>query len=290
MTIDTSKIKQRFEALLQKTILDNYSHDCELHKASQYALEGQGKRIRPLLTYLSYIAAGGDSIELCDSSATAVEYIHTYSLMHDDLPCMDDDNERRGRPTTHVAFNEAMALLSGDSILTDSFRLILADSKLSFKQRTELALCLSESAGKDGMCLGQGLDLHWTGKDDFKMEALDQIHLNKTGKLISAACKMGAICANADTETVSKLGRFGLQLGLAFQVIDDVIDSYEDTGKSAGKDIEQGKLTYLRVMTAEEAKNKAKLITDEALLLIEEFGDKANMLRELGHWLLDRKK
>ena len=169
--------------------------------------------------------------------------------MHDDLPCMDDDSERRGQATTHVVFNDAMALLAGDSILTDSFALILKDEKLSYEQRVKLSLCLSEKAGKDGMCLGQGLDLHWTGNDDFTKEDLDAIHLNKTGKLISAACKMGAICANAHEEDVNKLEEFGLKLGLAFQVIDDVIDSYKGTGKSQGKDLEQGKLTYLRVMS-----------------------------------------
>ena len=235
------------------------------------------------------MAVGGEDLSLCDSSAKAVEFVHTYSLMHDDLPCMDDDSERRGRATTHVVYNDAMALLAGDSILTDSFALILKDEKLSYEQRVKLSLCLSEKAGKDGMCLGQGLDLHWTGNDDFTKEDLDAIHLNKTGKLISAACKMGAICANASEEDVNKLEEFGLKLGLAFQVIDDVIDSYEGTGKSQGKDLEQGKLTYLRVMSPEDAKTRANDITKEALSLLESFGEKNKGLKDLGLWLLDRK-
>ena len=192
--------------------------------------------------------------------------------MHDDLPSMDNDSERRGRPTTHIVFDDAMALLAGDTILTDSFSLLCSSEYLSAEQKVKAIACLSDASGKNGMCLGQGLDLYWTGKDDFSMTDLDKIHLNKTGKLISAACKLGAICANADEEKINKLEDFGLALGLAFQVIDDVIDSYEDTGKSQGKDLEQGKLTYLRLMSPEEAKQKANEITKKSLLNIRRYG------------------
>ena len=290
MNSNISKLKEHFEALLQNSIHSKYKEDTSLHLACKYGLEGSGKRIRPLLTYLSYLACGGERLEACDSAAEAVEYVHTYSLMHDDLPSMDNDSERRGRPTTHIVFDDAMALLAGDSILTDSFSLLCGSQDLSAEQKVRLIDCLSKAAGKDGMCLGQGLDLFWTGKDNFSLSELDKIHLNKTGKLISAACKMGAICANANEETAKKLEDFGLALGLAFQVIDDVIDSYEDTGKSQGKDLEQGKLTYLRLMSAQDAKEKANEITKKAFLILAEMGLENSELKELGQWRIGRRK
>ncbi len=290
MNSNISKLKEHFEALLQNSIKAKYTEDTSLHLACRYGLEGSGKRIRPLLTYLSYLACGGDKLEACDSAAEAIEYVHTYSLMHDDLPSMDNDSERRGRPTTHVVFDNAMALLAGDTILTDSFSLLCSSKYLSAEQKVKTIACLSDAAGKDGMCLGQGLDLYWTGKDNFSMADLDKIHLNKTGKLISAACKMGAICANADEDTISKLESCGLALGLAFQVIDDGIDSYEDTGKSQGKDLEQGKLTYLRLMSPEEAKQRANEITKKAISTLDDIGMENSELKELSLWLLERRK
>lgn len=290
MNSNTIKLKQHFEEILQNEINSNYNEDNIFHAACRYGLEGSGKRIRPLLAYLSYLACGGQDLAECDSAALAVEYIHTYSLMHDDLPSMDNDSERRGRATTHVVFNEAQALVAGDSILTDSFALLSKTDNLSSDQKVAAITCLSQAAGKDGMCLGQGLDLFWTGKENFTMDDLDRIHLNKTGKLISAACKLGAICAGAENEKAKKLESFGLALGLAFQVIDDLIDTYEGTGKTQGKDIEQGKLTYLRLMSAEAAREKANQITETAFQTLSDVGLNNSDLQELGKWLLERRK
>lgn len=267
-----------------------YPHDNQnLHPASRYALAGQGKRIRPLLTMAGAQAAGG-TVDSALDFAVAVEMIHTYSLVHDDLPCMDDDALRRGRATTHVIYDEATAMLAGDALLTDAFQVIGLADNLSVGRRLQAVLKLSRAAGGLGMVKGQSLDMHWTGRGDFTQSDLDAIHLNKTGSLMAASCVLGGIAADASQDALERLEQFGMNIGLAFQIIDDVLDDSEGTGKSRGKDLDSGKLTYLRVMTRTAALAHAKNLTAHALQQLHVFGTQGEILRDLGLSLLDRKK
>lgn len=274
----------RFEAI-QNAL---YPDDQSLHQACRYALAGQGKRIRPLFAMAAAEALGARP-EAALSLAVAAEMIHTYSLVHDDLPCMDDDAMRRGRATTHIIFDEATALLAGDALLTDAFLVIADDGELSPESRAKAVTLLALAAGGRGMVKGQALDMHWTGRSDFSKDDLDAIHLNKTGALIAASCSLGGLAAQAGASELKTLEAFGRGLGLVFQIIDDVLDTREGTGKSMGKDADLGKLTYLSLMTAAEAKAHAERLTDETLALLAPWGAKADALRELGLSLLERK-
>ncbi|MBC7530833.1 MAG: polyprenyl synthetase family protein [Oligoflexus sp.] len=276
--------EERFEAI-QNTL---YSEDHSLHQACRYALAGQGKRIRPLFAMAAAEACSGrpeDALSL----AVAAEMIHTYSLVHDDLPCMDDDDMRRGRATTHVIFDETTALLAGDALLSDAFLVVANDRELSAEIRANAVAQLAMAAGGRGMVKGQALDMYWTGRNDFTRADLDSIHLNKTGALIAASCSLGGLAAGATSTQVQTLEAFGRGIGLVFQIIDDLLDTAEGTGKSLGKDANLGKLTYLSLMTAEAAKNHAARLTDETLALVSSWGSQADALKQLGLSLLERK-
>ena len=241
-----------------------------LHEAMQYALAGQGKRIRPLLCMLAAQATGGKADDAL-LPALALELIHTYSLIHDDLPCMDDDDWRRGRKTVHNEFDEPTALLVGDALLTDAFLMMTPPSAKALQVTAlppeHIALLLhelGEAAGFRGMVAGQVQDLHWTGKPGATREVLDQIHLQKTGALLGAAVACGAIVTGSDESTVAACREFGRQIGLAFQIIDDLLDDQKDIGKTSGKDREAGKLTYATYMNRDEAMQIADRLTKEA--------------------------
>jgi geranylgeranyl pyrophosphate synthase len=278
---------ERFEAEWQATQNRLYPETTRLHAACRYALAGQGKRIRPLLAMAAAEAVGG-AWHKALSAAMAVEFIHTYSLVHDDLPCMDDDDLRRGRATTHKVFDEATALLVGDALLTDAFQILLQTPDVPASILVELVKTLSEAAGGRGMVYGQDLDMHWTGRSGFTAQDLDAIHSNKTGALIAAACALGGLSAGASQDKADHLKTFGFKLGLAFQIIDDLLDDSETTGKSLGKDAESGKLTYLSLMPKEEARSRAERLTEEALRELRSFGDRGAVLHRLAHKLLER--
>ncbi len=260
--------------------------DQSLHPAARYALSGQGKRVRPLLAMAAAKAVGG-SPESSLHFAAALEMIHTYSLVHDDLPCMDDDELRRGRATTHVIYDEATAMLAGDALLTDAFQTITLSDHLSPEIRLKAVAKLSRAAGGLGMVKGQALDMHWTGRSDFTRSDLDAIHTQKTGALIAASCYLGGLAGGGNPKDLGCLEEFGTNIGLAFQIIDDALDGEEGTGKSRGKDEDASKLTYLRVMTRAEALHHAKVLTELAMTAIEGFGERGDVLRELGLSLLD---
>lgn len=280
--------QELFEERLNEVQRNLYpADDQSLHPASRYALAGQGKRIRPMLCLASTLACGGDPKSALDF-AVALEMIHTYSLVHDDLPCMDDDELRRGRATTHVIYDEATAMLAGDALLTDAFQIIANVSHLAPMLRLEAIQKLSRAVGGQGMVMGQALDMHWTGRSDFARSDLDQIHANKTGALIAAACVLGGLAADSSRVDLERLEKFGSNIGLAFQIIDDVLDTSEGTGKSKGKDEDSGKLTYLKVMSQKEALAHAKTLTDVAIAQLENLKD-ASLLKTLGLNLLDRK-
>ncbi|EAQ98584.1 polyprenyl synthetase family protein [Congregibacter litoralis] len=255
-----------------------------LNDARSYSLNIPGKRLRPQLLEASARATGNDRAEaLAGPSAEAIELIHTYSLIHDDLPAMDDDDLRRGRPTLHVAFDEATAILVGDGLQAKAFELIANDDELSTEQRVRLIARLAKAAGFDGMVGGQGLDIEATNKD-LSLDDLKNIHALKTGALITAALVMGGIVGNATDAQLATLETVGEKIGLAFQIIDDVIDVRSDSstlGKTAGKDAAAGKTTYVALMGVETAQTLAMELYDEALALIADWDSSADSLRAL---------
>ena len=228
----------------------------ELKESMLYSLKVGGKRLRPILLF-----AVLESFNLAPQKgyhvAAALEMIHTYSLIHDDLPAMDDDALRRGKPTNHIVFGEATAILAGDSLLTHAFKVIAEDERLTTNQRLSLIQALSLASGPMGMVAGQVLDMEAEVKA-VSLEQLKQIHVNKTGRLIEFAIVAGAIIAQADDEVINQLKQFAYHLGLAFQIKDDILDVEGSTavlGKNAGSDLVNGKSTYVSLTSLTEAKN-----------------------------------
>lgn len=273
--LDTiANLKKDVESALKVLSQSRYGGSDPLSRAVRYALEGEGKRVRPILCLLAAKALCKSRFQPGDvmPAALALEMVHTYSLVHDDLPTMDNDDLRRGRPTVHKVFDEAEALLAGDSLLTDAFGL-LADpetymgfpSSLPASIRVGMVAELAQASGGQGMVLGQSQDLYWTGRSGAQADHLTFIHLRKTGRLLGAAAAIGAMSQGAAENQIRAFRTFGEQLGLAFQITDDLLDDSITTGKSAGKDSATGKLTYLSHMGRSEAKIEAELATSKSL-------------------------
>jgi farnesyl diphosphate synthase len=259
-----------------------------LHEAMRYAAQGGGKRIRPLLVFAAG-ELGNANPKVLDAAAAAIEMIHAYSLVHDDLPCMDDDDLRRGRPTVHKAFDEATALLVGDALQTKAFE-VLVDTQGTAEMRLSLIGELSKASGSLGMAGGQAIDLESVGQK-IDLTALKQMHAMKTGALLSCAVRMGAIAAELDTTALTQLTQYSTALGLAFQVVDDVLDATADSqtlGKTAGKDAADDKPTYVTLMGLEYAQNQAKELQELALDSLAPFGPKADALRALARLVVER--
>jgi farnesyl diphosphate synthase len=259
-----------------------------LHEAMRYAAQGGGKRIRPLLVFAAG-ELGNSNPEVLDAAAAAIEMIHAYSLVHDDLPCMDDDDLRRGRPTVHKAFDEATALLVGDALQTKAFEVLVATQGTA-AMRLSLIGELSKASGSLGMAGGQAIDLESVGKK-IDLTALKQMHAMKTGALLSCAVRMGAIAAELDATALTQLTQYSTALGLAFQVVDDVLDATADSqtlGKTAGKDAADDKPTYVTLMGLEYAQNQAKELQSLALDSLASFGSKADALRALARLVVER--
>ena len=245
---------ERSETVLAALLPDASAEPRRLHEAMRYASLGGGKRMRPLLVYASGLSCGASDSDL-DHAAAAVEFIHAYSLVHDDLPAMDDDSLRRGRPTVHIAFDEATAILAGDALQTLAFE-VLTQAPVEPAVRVELLATLARASGATGMCGGQALDLAVTGSGQ-TLPQLQRMHALKTGALIRAAVRMGALCAGADATTLATLDAYAAALGLAFQIRDDLLDiegSAEALGKTPGKDAEQGKPTYPALLGVDGAR------------------------------------
>jgi geranylgeranyl pyrophosphate synthase len=294
-------LKNDVEHVLRKFSEARYGGADPLSRAARYALEGEGKRVRPILCLLAARSLCQSPIDPKDvmPAALALEMVHTYSLVHDDLPTMDNDDLRRGRPTVHKVFGEAEALLAGDSLLTDAFG-VLADPEgylgyptaLSASARVQLVAELAQASGGSGMVLGQSQDLYWTGRPGAQADHLTFIHLRKTGRLLGAAAAMGAISQGATETQVTAFRTFGEQLGLAFQITDDLLDDSGATGKSAGKDIASGKLTYLSHMGRSEAQKEAEIATEKSLAALSAAGVgglRGDELAAFAHMLLSRK-
>jgi farnesyl diphosphate synthase len=260
-----------------------------LHEAMRYAAQGGGKRIRPLLVFAAG-ELGNANPKVLDAAAAAIEMIHAYSLVHDDLPCMDDDDLRRGRPTVHKAFDEATALLVGDALQTKAFE-VLVDTQGTAEMRLSLIGELSKASGSLGMAGGQAIDLESVGQK-IDLTALKQMHAMKTGALLSCAVRMGAIAAELDATALTQLTQYSTALGLAFQVVDDVLDATADSqtlGKTAGKDAADDKPTYVTLMGLEYAQNQANQLQAQALDSLTSFGSKADALRALAKLVVERK-
>jgi len=281
----------RFEETLREVLPRAEVSPQRLHEAMRYAVLDGGKRVRPLLVIAAGEMAGADAVRL-NIAAAAVELIHAYSLVHDDMPCMDNDVLRRGKPTCHVEYDEATALLVGDSLQSLAFQL-LAEHRLNDDARHQLEMIklLAAASGSRGMAGGQAIDLASVGKP-LALPELEFMHIHKTGALIRAAVLLGARCGSVVPEQLDKLDRFGKLIGLAFQVVDDVLDCEADTttlGKTAGKDAENDKPTYVSLLGLQGARDMAQRLHREAMETLEAFGDSARRLRELADFIVLRK-
>lgn len=260
-----------------------------IHKAMRYSLFAGGKRLRPILAIAASEACGG-KVEAALPAACAVECIHTYSLIHDDLPCMDDDDLRRGQPTSHKVFGEGIAVLAGDALLTIAFD-ILAQSKPSRRHPADALIReLAIAAGSRWLIAGQVMDLEGEGR---KISGADLkfIHRAKTAALLTASIRLGAMSANATDSQLRALTDFGQSLGLAFQVIDDILDVTQTTeklGKTAGKDAQATKATYPALFGLDRSRAEARKLTASAHTALKPFGENAARLREIADYLLAR--
>ena len=284
-----SGVQQRTEVALQTFLPQAGLNPARLHEAMRYATIGGGKRIRPLLCH----AAGelfAAPAPLLDHPACAVEMIHAYSLVHDDLPCMDDDVLRRGQPTCHVKFDEATALLAGDALQSLAFQ-VLADSPAADTTILAMMRMLAHASGSRGMAGGQAIDLASTGQA-MTIEELEYMHIHKTGALIRSALLMGAHCGTAKDEAIASLTHFANRIGLLFQVVDDLLDAEATTetlGKTAGKDAAQNKATYVNLLGLRQARDKAESLRTEAHASLTGFGHRATVLHHLTDYIVDRK-
>jgi farnesyl diphosphate synthase len=265
-----------------------------LHQAMRYAVLGQGKRIRPALVYSSGTAFGLPPEQL-DAPACAVEIIHAYSLIHDDLPAMDDDDLRRGKPTCHVAFDEATAILAGDALQALAFHVLAHDRRLtvSAEQRLTMIDKLAVASGSRGMAGGQAIDLEAVGKK-LNLAELENMHIHKTGALIRASVELGALaCRQVSSEQLDRVSHYAKCIGLAFQVQDDILDIESDTetlGKPQGSDRARNKPTYPELLGLQGAKEIARSLYDEALDSIKDFDAQADMLRWIANYIVNREK
>jgi farnesyl diphosphate synthase len=274
-----------------KSFDDQVSAASGLKTAMHYAATGGGKRVRPLLIYATASLAGKelDQVAGVDACAVALELFHTYSLVHDDLPCMDNDDLRRGRPTVHKAFDEASALLVGDALQTMAFQLI-AQSALKDAQKVQVITSLSMAGGMAGMAGGQAIDLASVGKQLTQNE-LEQMHRLKTGALLRTAVQIGAIAIDLNEQEKKSLDVFASALGLAFQVVDDVLDASSDSqtlGKTAGKDAAANKPTFVSLMGLDGAREFARQLHQEALDSLSIWGDNAELLRAIASKVVNR--
>ncbi|NMG77000.1 polyprenyl synthetase family protein [Aromatoleum diolicum] len=285
-------IQRRSETALAALLPEANIAPNRLHDAMRYAVLGGGKRVRPLLVHAAGQLAGADP-ERLDRIACAVELIHAYSLVHDDLPCMDDDVLRRGKPTVHVEYDEATALLVGDALQALAFQ-TLAETPLSDEPAVQLAMItlLARASGSRGMAGGQAIDLDAVGKQ-LSREELEFMHIHKTGALIRASVLLGAQCGTPlPPDDLARLDHYGKLVGLLFQVVDDILDAQADTatlGKTAGKDADHNKPTYVTLLGMADARALAESLLANARSAIAPFGEQAARLDELASFIVHRR-
>ncbi len=261
----------------------------KLKQAMRYSALNGGKRVRATLVYAAAMSIAGEVPTYTDNIACALELIHAYSLVHDDLPAMDDDALRRGQPTCHIAFDEATAILVGDALQTLAFE-CLAKTELPAELRCELILSLAQASGAAGMVAGQSMDLSAENRQ-IALQELEALHQHKTGALIRASVRCGALAVGANSTQLAALDRYAAAIGLAFQVQDDILDiesSTEQLGKQQGSDLSLNKSTYPSLLGLAVAKQHAKTLYDDAITALNDFGDKGMLLRELAHYIIAR--
>ncbi len=291
------KCREDVDAALNTFLLEK-SHKAidttHLLNAMRYSLFNGGKRVRPILVYASALAVHSSALEsqkkILDRVACSLESLHSYSLVHDDLPAMDDDDLRRGKPTCHIAFDEATAILAGDALQTFAFELLSNISDVDSSTQVALIRQLACAAGVQGMVLGQALDLNAVGQD-INIAQLETLHRHKTGALIRASVSMGATALNADRTQLAALDAYAAAIGLAFQVQDDILDVTTDThtlGKQQGADIARNKPTYVSLLGLDSARKKARELHEQAVAALEGFGANAHYLRELSAYIIER--
>jgi len=289
---DLFDLSARADAVLARALPPEDQPPAELHRAMRYAVLGGGKRLRPLLVYATGTTFGA-LLETLDASAAAVEIIHAYSLVHDDLPAMDDDSLRRGRPTCHVVFGEAMAILAGDALQALAFDVLAHDAALAGDAAIHIGMLrvLAVACGSHGMAGGQAFDLAAVGKA-LSPADLERMHVHKTGALIRASVRLGALAAGVrDAATLDALERYGHAIGLAFQIRDDLLDieaGTEQLGKTAGKDVAAAKPTYPAILGVEASRDELSRLTRDALAAVESFGARARPLSDLARFVADR--
>ena len=276
------KVATLTEEALETLLPANTAYPPSIHTLMRYSTFAGGKRIRPCLLMAAYEACDGtfgDDIPV--KIGAAIEMFHTFSLIHDDLPCMDDDDFRRGKPTAHKAYNEGLAVLGGDALCIVAFEVFASFG------RTDIIIEIARALGTDGMIGGQVIDIESEGKK-VDRATVEYIHNKKTAALIRACVRIGALLANAPRETLDRLSSYGTNVGLAFQVIDDILDeesTTEQLGKDAGSDRERGKATFPSIVGMEESKKYAKQLIENAWKDIASLGEKGEMLRELAEFI-----
>lgn len=287
------RCQTRVDAALESLFAEPRSELARLYQAMRYSVINGGKRVRPLLVYAACEALEGN-LDQADGAACAVELIHAYSLVHDDLPAMDDDDLRRGQPTTHIAYDEACAILAGDGLQSLAFE-ALADARnnpVDANLRLSMVQTLARAAGPAGMVGGQAIDLESVGRQ-LDQSALETMHRHKTGALIEASVQLGALASgNADADNLRSLQNYARAIGLAFQVQDDILDVESDTatlGKTQGKDEANHKPTYPALLGLAGAKAYAQELRDQALHALRPFAASAEPLRELARYIVERR-
>jgi len=284
--------QERFEAQAASYLPAATREPQRLHRAMRYAVLEGGKRIRPLLVYAAGELAQAE-LPALDRVALAVEYVHVYSLVHDDLPCMDNDVLRRGKPTVHIAFDEATAMLAGDALQAEAFRL-LAEAPLAAATRLDLVQELARAVGTDGMCGGQAIDLDSSGRLLEPLQ-LEQMHRMKTGALLRASIFMGARAGRLESAALPALDRYARAVGLAFQIVDDILDvesSSVELGKTVGKDQAQAKATYVSLLGLSAAKERAAQLRQAAEAALQEMGlgpARTSRLLQLAEMIVSRR-
>lgn len=282
----------RVDKALESCLPEEDVLPASLHGAMRYSIFAGGKRIRPVLAIAACESVGGDGDAVLPV-ACALEMIHTYSLVHDDLPAMDDDDFRRGRPTNHKVFGEAVAILAGDALLTEAFLLLShpeATARIPAETCRRVIQVIARAAGSQGMVGGQVVDMESEGKP-FDFPVLEYIHTRKTGALILASIQSGALVGNAGEGAYAALTRYGSAAGLAFQIADDILDivgDQKELGKDVGSDEARGKATYPALLGIEESRRRARELRDIALAALEPLGPPAEPLRQIAHYIVDR--
>ena len=288
--------RQSVDLFLDEVLPSEKTYPEPLHEAMRYSLFAGGKRLRPILVIAGFEAAGGKNSAWLLPVAASLELIHTYSLIHDDLPAMDNDDYRRGKPTNHKVFGEAMAILAGDALLTLAFHLISGGQcppgETAPRCLLEITREVSWASGVGGMVGGQAADILATGKTP-QADLLEYIHRHKTAALIRASVRSGAILAGTTKGRLESLSRYGENIGLAFQIVDDILDvegNLEEIGKDVGSDQSNGKNTYPDLHGLPKAKRMANLLVEEAVQSLKPFGPRAEVLENLAYYITERRK